>query len=228
LIAELKRGGQLHRRSSSKISIKLPTHEDVKRAAQAQAQEASKDENDDHDKTISVRWGKGKKKRKRKPQKDEASVEHDEESLKSLFRGYGQIAHVVVRQKSRRALIVFTKKEEAILATQDKSKPADMSVEFMQEAKSKKEQKEKEKEKKTKFAEPLDEKPPKKATTSSASSTFFSSRSGAPTPPNARPLTSIVDHENYESQTLLRLQRLIEQQKLQQQQAQTCAATVAT
>jgi len=54
--------------------------------------------------------------KKRKIQ-DVDKKEHTEASLRSLFRVYGRIAHIVVRK--RRALIVFACKEEAAKATQE-------------------------------------------------------------------------------------------------------------
>jgi curved DNA-binding protein CbpA len=236
LIAEMTRAGQLQRRPSSKVNVKIPTQEDVKRTAAARAASQppptsldSQDENTDKDRTITVRWKK--KKKIREGDSDVPKGDYDEHSLRSLFRVYGRIAHIVVRQ--RRALIVFTHKDEALKATQSKTPAEGLRVNFFTASKSKSassksstlsdnNSSENEMEQKQECSSTSN---PHTPSASNPRTTSSIHASPSPSSVPRRPLSSIIDHENYESQTLLRMRRLMEQRRLQQQPQASAVVT---
>jgi curved DNA-binding protein CbpA len=203
LIAEFRKAGQLTR-TPSKAKVNLPTRQGSSNDLKTVTSEKPREESTDTERTISIQW----KKRKRKAQEDDAdSSTYNEASLRSLFGVYGRIAHLVVKPRMRRALIMFSRKEEAILASRPEQTPEGLRVGLVT----------KKSESPLSEASPVEEKDThtsptqqptlqKDSKVSSQGSALRTSLSGAYSRPN-------VVHEDYESQTLLRMAQLIAQQK---------------
>jgi len=186
----------LQRRSSSSLNLNTP---------QSSPEDFDAASKNSLDRTIFISW---KKQRRKKLDEEKGSVRnvHTEDSLKLVFGVYGRIAHITV--KERKALIVFTHKYEAAAAVEKRLHHEGFKISLPGEKKKKISGTTNSEDKKESQSQPLfteqipkfNHVPPSKVENSQKKPEIIRSRSSD-------------NHEDYENQTMMRLQQFIHLQK---------------